>query len=93
MKRFFTVFSNFMDRLKENEHAMKCMWIYMCVAINAALGALMGKVIGELLKAIPITSSPTVVQTCALYGMVGIGGIVLLGMLANYRKLWERCGF
>lgn len=90
MKTLFTAFSNFMDRLGESDHFLRCAWIFMCVTINVALGGLIGKGIGEILKV--IGPSPTVVHTSMLYCMVGMGGIVLLVMLANYRNLWELTG-
>lgn len=86
MKTLFTAFCNFMDRLGESNHFLRCAWIFTCVAINAALGGLIGKGIGTLLSV--VVTTPTIVHTSMLYGMVGMGGIVLLGMVVAYKHLW-----
>lgn len=44
MKRLFMTFDNFMDRLGENDHVVKCAWIFVCVMINAAIAGLAGAI-------------------------------------------------
>lgn len=40
MKTLFTAFANFMDRLGNNDHVVKCAWIFMCTVFTCGIATI-----------------------------------------------------
>lgn len=40
MKTLFKAFSNFMDRLGESDHFLRCAWIFVCTILTCGLATI-----------------------------------------------------
>ncbi|MEK7631654.1 MAG: hypothetical protein AAB445_02155 [Patescibacteria group bacterium] len=92
MKRFILLIASGMERLREGEHSLKCIWIFFCTAICAAVGGLYSypafwaTLFYNWLFGIP--SPETLQATFVGWGMLSVGGFVLFGMLVAYKHIW-----